>query len=504
MPTRPARPRAWVVFLVSWALLTVLSTLWAIATPPGASPDEPAHMVKAASVVRGAFNNAGTELGSDVDVPQYVAWTHAQTCPAFRPTVTAACIEEPPGDDAQIVDSTTTAGRYNPLYYLLVGWPTLLIPDAWGIYAMRVVSGAIVSVFLALTTVVIAGWARRMMPVIAFGAGVTPMMLFLSGSVNPNALEVAATLAAFAAVAAVVMRPDPALLAHRATIAAVAGVVAANTRAISPLWVAIAVLVPLLLASRDQVRTLARSRPVLIAAAVIAAGAAAALVWLRVTSTVSTTAEAGGEAPEVPYAGASPLFGIALMLMRFGQHLNEMIGVFGWLDTGLPVEVYALWGLLFGSIVVWAVALLRGRSLAVALVVIGLVPIVPALIQGAFITSGGWIWQGRYALPVLVVALLALGLMLADATRALNARTAAILTGLAAGIWAICHVLAYVTSMQRYSVGAGVSWWDMLVAPEWQPPGGIVPLLAVFTLVAAGAGVLGWRFALPRSVTPGA
>ena len=170
-----------------------------------------------------------------------------------------------------------------------------------------------------------------------------------------------------------------------------------------------------------------------------------------------------------------------------------------WL-LGLPLAT----GLLFGSIVVWAVALLRGRSLAVALVVIGLVPIVPALIQGAFITSGGWIWQGRYALPVLVVALLALGLMLADATRALNARTAAILTGLAAGIWAICHVLAYVTSMQRYSVGAGVSWWDMLVAREWQPPGGIVPLLAVFTLVAAGAGVLGWRFALPRSVTPGA
>ena len=502
MPTPPALPRAWMVFLISWALLTALTTLWAIATPPGASPDEPAHMVKAASVVRGAFNNAGTAQGSEVDVPQYVAWTHAQTCTAFRPTVTAACIQAPPGDDAEIVDSTTTAGRYNPVYYLLVGWPTLLIPDAWGIYAMRIVSSAIVSVFLALTAVVVAGWTRRMLPVIGLGAGLTPMMLFLSGSVNPNALEVAATLATFAAVAAVILRPDPALLAQRATIAAVAGVIAANTRAISPLWVAIAVLVPLILASREQLRGLVRSRPVLIAAGVIAAGAAAALLWLRLTSTVSTTADAGGEAPDVPYAGSSPLFGIALMLVRFGAHLQEMIGVFGWLDTGLPVEVYALWGLLFGSLAVWAIALLRARSLAFALVVIALVPIVPALIQGAFITSGGWIWQGRYALPVLVVALLGLGLVLADATRSLSARTAGILTGLASGIWAVCHVLAYITSMQRYSVGAGESWWTMIVAPEWQPPGGLVPLLVLFTLLAAGTGVLGWRFALPRDVTP--
>ncbi len=502
MPTPPARPRAWVVFLVTWALFTVLSALWAIATPPGASPDEPAHMVKAASVVRGAFNNAAGDRGSEVDVPQYVAWTHAQTCPAFRPDVTAACIEEPPGDDDRIVDSTTTAGRYNPVYYLLVGWPTLLIPDAWGIYAMRIVSAAIVSVFLALTATILAGWSRRMMPVIAFGAGVTPMMLFLTGSVNPNALEVAGTLAAFTAIAAVILRPDPALLAQRATIAAVAAVFAANTRAISPLWVAIAVLLPLLLASRDQLRTLIRSRPVIIAAGVIAAGAAAALLWLRLTNTVSTSTVAGGEAPDVPYAGSSPLFGIALMLLRFGQHLNEMIGVFGWLDTGLPVEVYALWGLLFGSLVVWAIALLRGRALAFALAAIALVPIVPALIQGAFITSGGWIWQGRYALPVLVVALLGLGLVLAGATRSLSARTAGILTGLAAAIWVACHVLAYITSMQRYSVGAGVSWWDMLVAPEWQPPGGIVPLLTLFALVTAGAGALGWRFALPRDVTP--
>lgn len=501
MPARPASPRAWVVFLVSWSLFTALAALWALATPFGASPDEPAHLIKAASVVRGAFNNADAGSGSQVEVPQYLAWTHAQTCTAFDSTVTAACIQDPPGDDAVIVDATTTAGRYNPVYYAMVGWPSLIFTDGAGIYAMRILSGAIASVFLALTVTVIGGWSRRALPTVALGAAVTPMLLFLSGSVNPNALEVTATLAAFVGVFAVIARPDPALLAGRATIVAVAGVIAANTRAISPIWVAIAVLVPLLLASRDQLRALVRTRAVLVAAAAVAVGALAALLWLRLTNTVSTADEAGGEAQEVPYAGSSPLFGIGLMALRFGQHLREMIGVFGWLDTAAPPEVYALWGLFFGSLAVAAVAVLRDRSLTTAIVLIVAVPVVPALIQGAFITSGGWIWQGRYALPVLVVALVGAGALLADSFESLPSRTVTITVIVAAVIWAACHVLSFTAALQRYSVGANGSWLDMLSSPQWQPPGGLVPLVLAFAALAFGSAAVGTRFALGRPST---
>lgn len=502
MPASRPPLRSWVVFVVTLALFSALSALWAVATPLGASPDEPAHLVKAASVVRGSFNNVDKGTGAEVDVPLYIAWTHAQTCTAFNAETSAACIQEPPGDgdDSEIVDATTTAGKYNPVYYLLVGTPSLVFTDATGIYAMRILSGVLVSVFLALTALVLAGWARRTIPVIAFGAATTPMLLFLSGSVNPNALEITATLAAFAAVTAVIVRPDPALLTQRATIIAVAGVVAANTRAISPLWVALALLVPFILASRQQLVALVRARAVIVSASVVAVGAIAALLWLRLTNTVSTSAEAGGEASDVPYAGSSPIVGFGLMILRFGQHLREMIGVFGWLDTAAPMEVYALWGLLFGSLVIWALALLRGRALVFAAVLIVLVPIVPALIQAAFITSGGWIWQGRYALPVLVIALVGLGILLADRVTDLSRRTIVILTSIAGAIWLVGHVLAYTAAMQRYSVGSEGSWFSMVLSPQWQPPGGVILLLVLFVLTASGAAYVGWRFAL--SSTP--
>ncbi|MDH6181716.1 hypothetical protein M2152_001898 [Microbacteriaceae bacterium SG_E_30_P1] len=495
MPARRSTPRAWVVFLVGWLLFSSLSALWSLATPFGASPDEPAHLIKAASTVRGAFNNADAGAGSFVEVPQYLAWTHAQTCTAFNAEVTAACVLEPPGDDFATVEATTTAGRYNPTYYLAVGVPSLVAQDGGGIYAMRILSGMITSVFLALTLVVLTSWRSRVVPMIGFATALTPMVFFLSGSVNPNSLEVAATLAAFAAVAAVILKPDPGLLAGRATIIAIAGVVAANTRAISPIWVAIAVLVPFIFVSREQFARLVRTRAVIVSAAVVAVGAIAALLWLRLTNTVSTASEAGGEAQEVPYAGESPVVGFGLMIVRFAQHLREMIGVFGWLDTAAPSEVYALWGLLIGSLVVWAVVLLRGRALVFALTVVVLVPVVPALIQAAFITSGGWIWQGRYALPVFVIAAVGLGIVLADRLR-LSSRSMTILVTLVAALWGVCHVLAYTAGIQRYSVGASGSWFAMFAEPQWQPPGGIVLTLAAFTAVTAVAAVLGARLSL--------
>src|SRR5690606_24712188 len=124
-----------------WALLAALSSLWSLATPIAASPDEPAHLIKAAAVVRGQWTGPVTDNGNAVRVPMYIAWTHAQTCTAFNDEATAACQTPPPSDPGAETDSATTAGTYNPLYYLLVGWLSLLFDDERGIYAMRIVSG---------------------------------------------------------------------------------------------------------------------------------------------------------------------------------------------------------------------------------------------------------------------------------------------------------------------------------------------------------------------------
>ena len=43
--------------------------------------------------------------------------------------------------DGSLVDALTTAGLYNPLYYVVVGWPSLVFDDVGGIYAMGIMSG---------------------------------------------------------------------------------------------------------------------------------------------------------------------------------------------------------------------------------------------------------------------------------------------------------------------------------------------------------------------------
>ena len=71
---------------VAWLLFSVLSISWAFATPIAAAPDEPAHLVKAASVVAGQLvGGEHTPYGDIVDVPYWIAYTHAQTCFAFEP-----------------------------------------------------------------------------------------------------------------------------------------------------------------------------------------------------------------------------------------------------------------------------------------------------------------------------------------------------------------------------------------------------------------------------------
>ena len=94
----------------------------AVETRIGGAPDEPAHLIKAASVARGLFLGKTTANGQLVHVPAYVAYTPAQTCYARNEQVTAACSAPLKGDPGTIVDSVTTAGLYNPLYYMLVGW----------------------------------------------------------------------------------------------------------------------------------------------------------------------------------------------------------------------------------------------------------------------------------------------------------------------------------------------------------------------------------------------
>jgi hypothetical protein len=477
------RLRFWAVFLGSWALLSMLAGLWALATPIGAAPDEPAHLIKAASVVRGQFIGKPSRVGTVVQVPLYIAYTQAQTCYAFAPQESAACIPKVPGDGSIVVDAVTSAGLYNPVYYALVGWPSLVLHDDKGIFAMRAASAIVTTLFLALSFALLSRWRNRALPAVGFLAAVTPMVLFLAGSVNPNSLEIAATLAAFVAMLSIV-RDEPVPLRLSASILLVAAAVAANMRGLSLLWLALALLAPLALTGRTRLGYLLRRRAVQIAIAGTALAVAAAAVWLVASNSLG----AGNDSlPSTPGIGTPPLFGFAWTLFSTFDYAQGIVGIFGWLDTPAPAFVYFVWALIGGGLVGLALVLLRGRALALALILTGAVLLLPPVLQGIYIQRGGIIWQGRYILPLFVCAVLTAAALLSDRV-VLSRRDASCLLIGVVGLWGFAQFQSFATALRRYAVGYGAGWLD-LRNPEWTPPGGVFTVLVGFGLVVVATGL---------------
>ncbi len=477
------------VFLVFWALLSALSAVWALATPVSGSPDEPAHIVRAASVVRGELVGTPSRDGHVVTVPRYIADTQRETCFAFHPRVTANCPFHDDRDPAGLTTGTTTAGLYNPLYYYAVGWPSLLFGTDAGIYAMRIVSGILSSLFAALALLVL--WRRNASPflVLGFAIAVTPLVLFLDASVNPNGLEATATLAVFAGVLSIVRAPAGAPIGRAAAVVAVSGFIAVNARGLSPLWVLLALALPLVLLNGRSFLALLRRRAVWITAAVIVLGTVAAAGWTLGSNSLLNAVDNPDSTPQhFAGVGVNPLSGFFITLERTVEYAHGVIGLFGWLDTPAPPEVFFVWTALIGSLLLAAFALLRSRRLLLAGLLLGCFVLLPPIIQGVYITGGGVIWQGRYNLPLFLCLIVGFAVLLGErvvfSARATAWRRLAwiVVVAIAAG-----QFYAFENTLRRYAVGDGGSLKAFLLGTSpWAPPGGVLLLLLLFAALAAG------------------
>ena len=167
-PTRrPARRRArrrfGATWLVTFAPLVLISVAWSLAMPLRAAPDESAHIVRAAAIVRGEWigRSAGpyrSPAETSVRVPgTFVLGGHL--CYVFKPAVPAGC--QPPVRSSDAETATATyVGHYPPLFYLAVGWPSLLTSSTAAVYLMRVLGGVLCSGFVALAIASALRWSR--------------------------------------------------------------------------------------------------------------------------------------------------------------------------------------------------------------------------------------------------------------------------------------------------------------------------------------------------------
>lgn len=482
----PSR-RSWVL---DFLCLGALGLLWALATPLMAVPDEPAHAIKAAAVVRGDLttdyelvDNGLTQIPvTRLRVPAGYADLRArEACLAPRGEAVSTCLESTPiGGSTPIVDGSTYVGAYQPTYYLIVGWPSRFLEPELALRAMRGISALVVAAFLA------AGLrsARSLsttgaVPVIA-SLAITPMALFLGGAINPNGLEVASAFAFWAALLHLVRDEAPPARSHLVTLAA-SGVALATTRPSSPfILLGIVGVVWCFAGSRSALARLVRDRRIVIALAIVAVVTAASVAFVLLNHSTSGLITH-------PVDQRSLLGQLRTGFETTGQWLEEAVGVLGWIGfvkPELPSEIVVGW---LASLAVLAVLALRIASRRQQLVIVALIAgvvAIPPLSEAA--TQGQYPWQGRYILPVAAGLPLLVGVILDRAPR--RGEVPHVLLQLVAVGMAAGQAIAFV-STAGYNL-AGDTGLVPVLSGTW--PGPFRPGVWYVVAALASAG-WGWR-----------
>ncbi|MGC9667105.1 DUF2142 domain-containing protein [Planosporangium sp. 12N6] len=496
------------VFLLAFAAFFLMSAAWALALPVNGTYDEKHHVVRAYAVVTGHWlpdgpASDGTTFGDEgFDVPRSLLPANVNCAVGERQRGSAAC--QRPVDSREIVRVPSAAARYSPVYYLPVGLPLLVSPDATGVVLARLVSAAVSALLLAAAVVTA---VRLRAPVLAAGVALvaTPMAMNLNGSVNPNGLEISAGVLLFVTLSALLRGP---VTRRLLVLAGVAAALLLTVRQLGPVLLAVDVAACVLLAGRARTLALLRDRGARwILGGFAAAGVAVVGGWMAVSGGADTAAVISERAVPGDLTGR-------ILTERVPFYVHQIVGQFGYGEVTISRYAIYLWYLLLCAVVVGA--LVRG-GWRLRLVLAGLLAFCAAFLVALdvhFAPLSGWFAQGRYALPTAVgVVLLAALAWPAErvagrfpepapgrfAERVAGA-LAAVGPRLALGLVAVTvplHLYALARVMTRFESGLDASLNPF--AGSWRPATGpAVPLLAA---VAGLAVLLAVMLITERSVT---
>lgn len=433
-----APPRPLTLLLVATA---IVGGCWALIVPPFQAPDEQSHFGYAQTLAeRGKlpdtepgrrFSTEQAEAADAAGTDQLAAnlyarpeWSRAEHERWRR--VEARYARDDGGGASP--EGANPARSNPPLYYAYEGIPYLAASggDLFDrLYLMRLWSVLLLLVAVAATWALVGELVGRRRSLQLTGAaivGMQPMATFVSASVNPDALLIAAfAVALWAGVRVIGHGLTPLSGVALCAVAAVAILTKATGYALLP-----AVGLALLLGARRagvgaRSRELAGATPPLLALAV-PVGAWLAYARLSDRPAVNQVATGGAGAdtpglfsylwqfylPHVP--GQQPLPSAFPPLPAIDFWLEGGWGRFGWLEVTLPGPVYVVAGLVTVAALVGAVvALVRSgvrRHLPTA-VFLGLVSL--TLLAGLHATEYRMLGQstsfnqGRYLLPLLPV-----------------------------------------------------------------------------------------------------
>ena len=485
--------------LLAFLAFLALALSWSLGTPLLSGADEPEQTVKAAAVVRLEFSgpeHVWTFLGSQFTytTPDYLEVEyrlprslvrslaeHNPHCYAFDVDMTAACTVTANASAAASAGRTATSHMdYSPLYYLLVGWPSLLLTGDHALYGMRIASALITSALLAAAFVTAA--RRNRATAVGVAVAATPAVIYFGAVVNPSGLEIASAVAVWAAFGSLV-RAEPGAPGLRADriLFAVSAATLVLVRPLGPAWLAMIAALVLMTSEglRERLRQAVSSRTVRWTGAVIAVCVLLAGAWDATQNTQGIVAEVN------PYYTAAK--GAYITLTQTPIFLTQMLGLNGWNDVHVPTATTALWyGAVFALLLAAIVLGNRRERLALVLVTV-LTLVFPIVFEAESGAAYGVGWQGRYMLPLAVGIPMLSGEVLGRKLGAVPWKgvSSALATTVGATI-AVAYLCEVWWAWRRYAQGLGAESFLVPRPSLWAPPVGWPFVLALAVLGTLG------------------
>lgn len=489
-------------WFLTFVVVGLLTVGWALVTPPLGSPDEPAHIRKAAAVGQGDLSTAFRWVGpttfgqtipiTTIRVPEGYVDLSQHQCYLNHRDVPAACAELS-DETGPVVPNGTYVGTYQPTYYAMVGWLTRgWAPDP-AVLLMRILSGLVAAALVASAAVSLRGAGGRGFTAVGLVAGLTPMALMLMGTVNPNGFEAAAAVGVWAALLAVADGDGPPgtrLLVRLA----VASVLLVGARPLSPGFLAlILVTVAALTLDRERARVLLADTGARVTAAVVGVATLASTAFVLVNGSLSAVIT------HIPEESHGPAGRAVEAIGDTGKHLEQAVALLGWLgqaEVTLPDTVWRGWLVVLAGLLVAALVVSSWRRRVVLVALLGAVLALPVV---ANVTSDDVRWQGRYVLPLLVGLPILCGWQL-DRSPRVAARLRRLVPVAVAVLLAGAGFVAHQTLLSRSVVGWGRGPFSWTRGGPWTGP--LTPGVLTLGAAVAAVGVVALVLAASRPPAP--
>ncbi len=453
-------------WLLAFFALAPLMMFWSVTNPLFASPDETVHMVRAQGFARLDFTNPYRTDGIPIS---------AINCLRFDSLQTADCMTLEWGNDGLEVSAPSVA-NYPPLFHGLVSIPHLILKGEPGLYGMRIWLSLVISALWAFAAAILSRNAMGNWPFTALILATTPMVIFTGSTINPSGITAAFTALLMAGYVGIHSAPRY----SRADFAAVAvgalGIVGTRRDGLAYLTLIILVLAifSYLEFNKSKIKISYRWRPSwnkwkYVVVLLVSLGMVPIWQTIKLLSNVMSSGQGGG---------------IMLSTHSLLSYLRQIVGVFGWLDSPLSGELYALYLILISPLLFLTMASkksqYRGIFISFSTLLIA-VPILFNLVRYPY-------FQGRYLFPIWIGFIIFGGSALKSSQipQVLTKRLSIIL-----GVsWVGLQGLAALSNLRRYSHGSRGTWL-LYKDPNWEPP--FLPikvaliLLSIICLISASA-----------------